>query len=115
MVRLVLIAEVHGVGRIVEHCQQILLHVPHRGSVFCQRIPHKADMVGIQFFQPTAYYLGGLIISGDPQHLAFGRTGVHKQVYDLVDGVLIVRAEPEQKVYLQCLIKITFEMFTNVP
>ena len=92
-----------------------MLHVPHRGGVFCQRIQHKTDVVGIQLFQPTAYHLCGFVISGDPQHLAFGGTGVHKQVYDLVDGVIIVRAEPEQKVYLQYLIKIIFELFTNVP
>jgi len=87
VVRLVLIVEVHGGGRIVEHCQQILLHVPHRGGVFCQRIQHKTDVVGIQLFQPTAYHLGRLVISGDPQHLAFGGTGIHKQVYDLVDSM----------------------------
>ena len=79
---------------------QILLHVPHRGGVFCQTAQHETDVVGVQLFQPTAYHLGGLVISGNPQHLPFGGTGVHKQVYDLIDGVLIVRAEPEQKVYL---------------
>ena len=115
MVRFVLIVEVHGGGRIVEHRQQILLHVPHRGSVFCQRIQYETDVVGIQFFQPTAYHLGGLVISGDPQHLPFGRTDVHKQVHDLVDGVLVVRAEPEQKVYLQCLIKIIFKLLPDAP
>ena len=114
MVRLVLIVEVHGGGRIVEHCQQILLHVPHRGGVFCQRIQHETDVVGIQLFQPTAYHLGRLVISGNSQHLAFGRTGIHKQVYDLVDGVLLVRAEPEQKVYLQRLIKIIFKLFREL-
>ena len=98
MVRLILIVEVHGGGRIVEHRQQILLHVPHRGGVLCQTAQHEADVVGVQLFQPTAYHLGGLVISGDPQHLAFGGTGVHKQVYNLIDGILIIRAEPEQKV-----------------
>ena len=110
MVRLVLIVEVHGGGRIVEHRQQILLHVPHRGSVFCKRIQHKTDVVGVQLFQPTAYHLGRLVISGDPQHLAFCGTGVHKQVYNLIDGILLVRAEPEQKVNLQCLIKIILKL-----
>ena len=115
MVRFVLIVEVYGGGRIVEHRQQILLHVPHRGGVFCQTAQHKADMVGIQFFQPTAYHLGRLVISGDPQHLPFGGTGVHQQIHDLVDGVLLVRAEPEQKVYLQRLIKIIFKLFPDAP
>ena len=109
------VLEAHGGGRIVEHCQQILLHVPHRGGVFCQRIQHEADVVGIQLFQPTAYYLGGLIISGDSQHLAFGGTGVHKQVYDLVDGVLLVRAEPEQEFYLQRLRKIILKLLPDAP
>ena len=115
MVRLILIVEVHGGGRIVEHRQQILLHVPHRGGVLCQRIQHETDVVGVQLFQPTAYHLGRLIISGDTQHLAFGGTGIHKQVYDLVDGVLIVRAEPEQEVYLQCLIKIILKLLPDDP
>ena len=115
MVRLVLIVEVHSGGRIVEHCQQILLHVPHRGGVLCQRFQHETDMVGVQLFQPAAYNLGGLVISGDPQHLAFGGTGIHKQVYDLVDGVLIVRAEPEQEVHLQYLIKIVLKLFPDAP
>ena len=113
MVRLVLIVEVHGRGRIVEHCQQILLHVPHRGGVFCQRIQHKTDVVGVQLFQPTAYHFGRLVISGDSQHLAFGGTGVHKQVHDLIDGVLLVRAEPEQKLDLQGLRKIILKLLQN--
>lgn len=37
------------------------------------------------------------------------------QVHDLIDGVLLVRAKPEKQFYLQCLIKIIFELFTNVP
>ena len=115
MVRFVLIVEVHGGGRIVEHRQQILLHVPHRGGVFCQRIQHKTDVVGVQLFQPTAYHLGGLVISGDPQHLAFGGTGVHKQIHNLIDGVLIIRAEPKQEVYLQCLIKIILKLLPDAP
>ena len=115
MVRLVLIVEVHGGGRIVEHRQQILLHVPHRGGIFCQRIQHKTDVVGVQLFQPAAYHLGGLVISGNPQHLAFGGTGIHKQVHDLIDGVLIVRAEPEQEVHLQRLIKIILKPLPDAP
>ena len=115
MVRLVLIVEVHGGGRIVEHRQQILLHVPHRGGVFCQRIQHKTDVVGIQLFQPTAYHLGRFVISGNPQYLALGRAGIHKQVRDLIDGVLIVRAEPEQEVHLQRLIKIILKLLPDAP
>ena len=72
-------------------------------------------MVCVQLFQPTAYHLGRLIISGDTQHLAFGGTGVHKQVYDLIDGVLIVRAEPEQEVNLQRLIKIILKLLPDAP
>ena len=67
-------------------------------------------MVGVQLHKPTAYHFGGLIVPGNAQHLAFGGTGVHQQIYDLVDGVLIVRAEPEQKVYLQRLRKIFFQL-----
>ena len=115
MVRFVLIIKIHDRRGIVQRCQQILLHVPHRGSGFCQTAQYKTDMVCIQLFQPTAYHFGGLVISGDSQHLAFGGTGVHKQVHDLIDGVLIVRVKPEQQFDLQCLIKIIFELFPNVP
>ena len=52
----------------------------------------------------------GLIVPGDVQQLAVGGTGVHQQIYDLIDGVLIIRAEPEQKVYLQRLRKIFFQL-----
>ena len=72
-------------------------------------------MVGIQLFQPTAYHLGRFVISGNPQYLAFGGTGIHKQVYDLVDGVLLVRAELEQKFYLQYLIKIILKLLPDAP
>ena len=69
-------------------------------------------MVCVQLFQPTAHHFGGLIIPGNPQHLAFGGAGVHKQVHNLIDGVLIIRAKPEQQFDLQCLIKIIFELFS---
>ena len=87
-----------------------MLHVPHRGSVLCQTAQHEADMVCVQLFQPTAHYFDRLIISGNPQHLAFGGASVYKQVHDLIDGVLIIRAEPEQQFDLQCLIKIIFSL-----
>jgi len=89
-----------------------LLHVPHRGSVLCQTAQHEADMVCVQLFQPTAHYFDRLIIPGNPQHLAFGGASVHKQVHDLIDGVLIIRADPEQQFDLQCLIKIIFKLFS---
>ena len=39
----------------------------------------------------------------------------HKQVYDLVDSILIIRAEPKQEVYLQCLIKIILKLLPDAP
>ncbi len=83
--------------------------------LFCQTTQHETDVVSVQLFQPTAYHLGRLIVSGDPQHSALGGTGVHQQVYDLIDGVLIVRAEPEQQFHLQRLIKIILKLLPNVP
>lgn len=112
MVRLVLIVEVHGGGRIVEHRQQILLHVPHRGGVFCQRIQHKTDVVGVQLFQPTAYHLGGLIISGNQQLLNDYAVGHERQttmdfhhqlkgaIMDAVDDGLIVK-DPTRKAIIK--------------
>ena len=78
-------------------------------------LQHKADMVGVQLHKPTAYHLGRLVVPGNVQQLAVGGTGVHQQVYDLIDGVLIIRAEPEQEVYLQCLTKIILKLLPDAP
>ena len=67
------------------------------------------DMVSVQLHKATAYHLGGLIVPGNAQRLALGGTGVHQQIHNLIDGILIVRAKPEQKVYLQRLRKIFFQ------
>ena len=53
-------------------------------------------VVGVQLHKPTAYHLGGLIVPSNVQQLTVGSAGVHQQVYDLVDNVLVIRAEPEQ-------------------
>lgn len=105
---------IHGCGRIVERDKQILLHVPHGGSIFGKAVQHEADVVGIQLFQPTAYHLGRLIISGDSEHPALGSTGIYQQIHDLTDGVLIIREKPKQQFDLQRLIKIILKLFTNV-
>lgn len=76
MVRFVLIVKVHRCGGVEQCSQQVLLHVPHRRCVLCKTGQYEADMVGIQLFQPTAHHFSGLIISGNPQHLAFGRAGM---------------------------------------
>ena len=110
MVRLVLVIKLHRGGCVVQRSEQVLFHVSDRAAVLCKALEHKTDMVGVQLHKPTAYHFGGLIVPGNAQHLAFGGTGVHQQIYDLVDGVLIVRAEPEQKVYLQRLRKIFFQL-----
>ena len=77
---------IHGRGRIVERGKQILLHVPHGGGIFGKAVQHKADVVCIQLFQPTAHHLGGLIVPGDSYHPALGCTGVHQQIHDLIDA-----------------------------
>ena len=69
-------------------------------------------MVGVQLHKAAAYHLSGFIVSGNAQRLALGGTGVHQQIHNLIDGILIVRAKPEQKVYLQRLRKIFFQLFT---
>ncbi len=100
MVGLVLIVKLHGGGCVVQRSEQILFHVPDRAAVLCKALQHKADMVGVQLHKPAAYHLGGLIVPGNAQQLTVGSAGVHQQIYDLIDGVLIIRAKPEQKVYL---------------
>ena len=69
-------------------------------------------MVGVQLHKAAAYHLGGFIVPGNVQQLAVGGAGIHQQIHDLIDGVLIIRAKPEQKVYLQSLRKIFFQLFT---
>lgn len=105
MVGLVLVGKLHGGGRVVQRSEQILFHVTDRAAVLCKALQHKADVVGVQLHKPTAYHLGGLIVPSNVQQLTVGSAGVHQQVYDLVDNVLVIRAEPEQKVYLQRLRK----------
>ena len=78
MVGLVLIEKLHCGGCIIQRSKQILFHVSDRAAVLCKALQHKADMVGVQLHKPAAYHLGGLIVPGDVQHLAFGGTGVYQ-------------------------------------
>ena len=100
MVGLVLIEKLHWGGCIIQRSKQILFHVSDRAAVLCKALQHKADMVGVQLHKSAAYHLGGLIVPGNMQQLAVGSAGVHQQIYDLIDGILIIRAEPEQKFHL---------------
>ena len=75
-----------------------MFHVSDRAAVLCKALQHKADMVGIQLHKPAAHHFGGLVVPGNAQHLAIGGAGVNQQIHDLIDCVLIVRAEPEQDV-----------------
>ena len=110
MVGLVLVGKLHRGGCVIQRSEQILFHVSDRAAVICKALQHKADMVSVQLHKPAAYHLGGLLVPGNAQRLAVGGAGVHQQIYDLVDSVLIIRAEPEQKVYLQRLRKIFFQL-----
>ena len=105
MVGLVLVGKLHRGGCVVQRSEQILFHITDWAAVLCKALEHKTDMVGVQLHKAAAYHLGGLIVPGNAQQLAVSGTGIHQQIYDLVYGVLIVRAEPEQKVYLQRLQK----------
>ena len=89
---------------------KILFHVSDWAAVLCKALQHKAEMVSVQLHKPAAHHLGGLIVPGNAQRLAVGGTGIHQQIYDLVDGILIIRAEPEQEFHLQRLRKIFFQL-----
>ena len=115
MVGLILIVKLHGGRCVVQRSEQVLFHVPDWAAVLCKALQHKFDVVGVQLHKPAAHYLGRAVIPGDVQQLAVGSTGVHQQIYDLIDGVLIIRAEPEQKVYLQHLIKIILKLLPDAP
>ena len=103
MVRLVLVIKLHRGGCVVQRSEQVLFHVSDWAAVLCKAHQHKADVVSIQLHETTTHHLGGVIVLGNVQRLAVGGAGVHKQVHNLIDGVLIVRAEPEQSVNLQRL------------
>ena len=109
MIGLVLVIKLHGRGCIVECSQQILLHIPYRCGTFRKTLQHKADMVCIQLHESAAHDLRRLVIPCHPQHSAFRRTGIHQKIHDLMDGVLLIRADPEQQVHLQRLHKIRFQ------
>ena len=111
MVGLVLIGKLHRGGCVIQRSEQILFHVSDWAAVLCKALEHKTDMVGVQLHKATAYHLGGLIVPGNTQRLAVGGAGVHQQIYDLIDGVLIIRSEPEQELHLQRLRKIFFQLF----
>ena len=90
-----------GGGCVVQRSEQILFHVTDWAAVLCKALQHKTDMVGVQLHKAAAHHLGGLIVPGNAQQLAVGSAGVHQQIHDLVEGIFIIRAEPEKKVYLQ--------------
>ena len=100
MVGLVLVGKLHRGGCVIQRSEQILFHVTDRAAVLCKALQHKADMVSVQLHKAAAHDLGGLIVPGNVQQLAIGGAGVHQQIHDLIDGILIVRAEPEQKFHL---------------
>ena len=101
MVGLILIVKLHGGRCVVQRSEQVLFHVPDWAAVLCKALQHKFDVVGVQLHKPAAHYLGRAVIPGDPQYLSLGRTGIHQQIYDLIDGIFIIRLKPEKKVHLQ--------------
>ena len=110
MVGLILIVKLHGGRCVVQRSEQVLLHVPDWAAVLCKTLQHKFDVVGVQLHKPAAHYLGRAVIPGNSQHLSLGRAGVHQQINDLVDDVLVIRAKPEKKLDLQGLRKIFLQL-----
>ena len=111
MVGLILIVKLHGGRCVVQRSEQVLLHVPDWAAVLCKALQHKFDVVGVQLHKPATHYLGRAVIPGNPQHLSLGRTGIHQQINNLVDNILIIWAKPEKKLDLQGLRKIFFKLF----
>ena len=66
-------------------------------------------MVCIQLHESAAHDLRRLVIPCHPQHSAFRRAGIHQKIHDLMDGIFLIRADPEQQVHLQRLHKIRFQ------
>ena len=49
----------NGGWGVVQHSQQVLLHVPYLGGVLPEAVEHEADVLSIQFQQPGLHHCLG--------------------------------------------------------
>ena len=105
MVGLVLVGKLHRGGCVIQRSEQILFHVSDRAAVLCKALQHKADMVSVQLIKRLRTTSAGLSSPAMRSVLRLVAQVSTSKIYDLIDGILVVRAEPEQKVYLQRLRK----------
>ena len=79
----------HGGWGIVQHRQQILLHVPYLRGVFFEAVEHEADVFAIQFQQPGLHHRLGEVIPRHPDRFLPGADSLHHQLHHLVQLIFV--------------------------
>ena len=109
-----LIVRVDRYRGIEKRCQQILLHIPYIGRVLLQAIQDILDMQGVQLHEPAFYDLNGLIVSGDPNRLSLGRTGLCQEVQNPFQRFLLRSIALDQDRDLQFFPEISFILCISI-
>ncbi len=83
----------HGGGRVEQHRQKVLLHVPYLGGVLLQAVHDKLDVGAVQLQEAGTHHLMGEVRPGNPGGLTLRADGFHQQLHDLVQ-VLPIGPKP---------------------
>ena len=73
-----------GGGSIVQHSQQVLLHVADLRCILLEAVEHKLDMLPFQLQQPGFDHRLGKIVPGHTDGFPSGADGLHHQLHHLV-------------------------------
>ena len=83
----------HGGGRVEQHRQKVLLHVPYLGGVLLQAVHDKLDVGAVQLQEAGTHHLMGEVRPGNPGGLTLRADGFHQKLHDLVQ-ILPVGSKP---------------------
>ena len=86
------IVVLYGDRGVVQHGQQVLLHVPYLGGVLSEAVEHEADVFGIQLQQPGLYHCLGKIVPRHPDIFLFRADRLHH----LVQLTSVIRMLPHK-------------------
>ena len=62
---------------VVQHRQQVLLHVPHLGGVLPEAVEHEADVFAVQLQQPGLHHSLGEVVPRHSEVFLFGADRLH--------------------------------------